>query len=347
MDKKNTTLGILLAVPVITIWGVTFVCTKALLKDFSSLEILFIRYTAAYLILWLFYPHRLKIREKSEEAYFILAGLTGVVIYQLMENIAIHYTNASNVSIIVSICPMFTAILSRIILKEKTLTPAFLIGFVISILGVSLVSFNGVMEFHLNPKGDILAMISGISWGFYSIFVSKMNRLCYNPIASIRRVFFYSVIFMLPLILTGALPDLLQDFNSGSGFLGKIKESSFYVNLSPEINRSRFSKPITWVNLLFLGFLASSFCFAAWNKSCQLLGTVRATIGLYLIPVVTILFAFIFLGEKISLMGAVGTVFTILGVVIAGLKKDRGQREGVRAAGLKKPAGKQDGGFEE
>ena len=62
---------------------------------------------------------------------------------------------------------------------------------------------------------------------------------------------------------------------------------------------------------------------------------------------VTILFAFIFLGEKISLMGAVGTVFTILGVVIAGLKKGRGQREGVRAAGLKEPDGKQDGGLEE
>ena len=63
-----------------------------------------------------------------------LAALCGVVLYQLSENIAIHFTNASNVSVIVSICPFFTAIISQIFLKEKHLSLWFVIGFIISII---------------------------------------------------------------------------------------------------------------------------------------------------------------------------------------------------------------------
>lgn len=308
-DKKNF-LGALLAIPVITIWGITFVCTKSLLNDFSALEILFFRFLVAYLVLWIFYPHKLRLIQKEHEIYFMLAGLSGVVIYQLFENIAIHFTNASNVSVIVSICPMFTAILSQLILKEKSVTPFFALGFVVSIAGVFLVSMNGITEFHLNPAGDILALVSGISWGFYSILVSKINRLSYNYIGATRRIFFWAVIFMTILILLGA-------------FLPILKGTSLEVSFNGAKNVERFSKPINWANLLFLGVLASAFCFMIWNKVCALLGTVKATVGIYLIPVVTIIFAFIFLHEKITLMGSIGTVCTILGVAISGIKKSR------------------------
>ena len=45
----------------IFIWGITFVCTKHLLHYFSALEILFIRFVMAYLMLSIMYPHKLKI----------------------------------------------------------------------------------------------------------------------------------------------------------------------------------------------------------------------------------------------------------------------------------------------
>ncbi|MCR5187644.1 MAG: EamA family transporter, partial [Treponema sp.] len=53
----------------------------------------------------------------------------------------------------------------------------------------------------------------------------------------------------------------------------------------------------------------------------SIIGTVKATSGLYMIPVVTIIFAFIFLGEKITAMGAAGAVITITGLFISGFKK--------------------------
>ena len=306
---KNTKLfGYVLAVLVIFFWGITFVCTKTLLNDFSALEILFFRFIAAYLGLWIMRPKWEKISLK-DNIYFALAGLTGVVLYQFSENIAINFTTASNVSVIVSLCPLFTAINSQIFLKEKNINRWFIIGFVICIVGVTLVSLNGRTDLSINPKGDLLALLAAISWGFYSLVVSVINRRKYDSICSTRRIFFFAVILMIPLVLAG-----IRINNSGveSGLA-----QSMAVSFSAAVNKARFLKPLNVIYILFLGFIASGFCFAAWNKVCLELGTVRITKGLYLIPVVTIFFAFLVLGERITLMGFFGAILTITGLFIS------------------------------
>ena len=279
-------------------WGITFVCTKYLLNDFSALEILFIRFVIAYFGLWLMRPKWEKIRW-NDNIYFALAGLSGVVIYQFSENIAIDYTSASNVSVIVSTCPMFTAIISQIFLKQKHITTRFLLGFAIAIFGVLLVSLNGSSSLHFKPRGDLLALLASVCWGFYSLFVSIINGKKYDSICSTRRVFFFAVILMIPLLITGGHTE------------------STKVILSTSVNATRFSNPLNWINLFFLGLVASGFCFAAWNKACNIIGTVKVSAGIYLIPVVTIIFAFFALGEQITLMGAAGATITIAGLFIS------------------------------
>lgn len=297
--------GIILAAVSIFFWGITFVSTKYLLRDFSALEILFFRFLAAYLGLWIIHPKFEKISARDNILY-ALAALSGVVLYQLTENIAINYTNASNVSVIVSICPLFTAIISQIFLKEKHLSLWFIIGFVISITGVALVCFNGNTALEFNPKGDILALSSGICWGFYSMIISIVNKRNYDPISSTRRIFFFAVLIMIPLSLGGWL------YTSGHP-----DTQSFFFSLDKALNAARFSNLLNWINILFLGVVASGICFTIWNKACQIVGTVKVSCGLYLIPVVTIVFAFIALGEKITLLGAAGDAITITGLFIS------------------------------
>ena len=76
-------LGYLLAAVTIFFWGITFVSTKYLLNDFSSVEILFYRVIIAFAGLWLIHPkyQRFSLKANVLQA---LAALTGVVIYQLM-----------------------------------------------------------------------------------------------------------------------------------------------------------------------------------------------------------------------------------------------------------------------
>ena len=312
--KNQKAFGYFFAAISVFFWGITFVCTKYLLQDFTSLEILFFRFIGAYLGLWLIYPKYEKIAARDNFLYAI-AGLTGVVLYQLTENIAIHFTNASNVSVIVSICPLFTAILSQIFLKEKHLSIWFITGFVVSITGVTLVCLNGNKTLEFNPKGDVLALVSGICWGFYSILISVLNKKNYNNVASSRRIFFFSVLMMIPLSLFG----WRLGTNAAGSAGGADSEflQSLYFSFDKTVNAARFSNPLNWLYLLFLGVVANGFCFAMWNKACKICGTVRINCALYLIPVVTIIFAFFTLGEKITLLGAAGALITIAGLFVS------------------------------
>ena len=305
MYQNNSSLRVvayLLVVFSIFFWGITFVCTKHLLIYFSAFEILFIRFVLAYLFLWVLYPRRLKLPAK-ENLLLALAGLTGVTLYQFTENLALNLTTASNVSIIVSICPVFTALTAQLFLKEKHFTLQFFVGTALALLGVVLVSFNGASHFNVNPKGDLLALTSAICWGFYSLFVTLINKKGYNIVVVTRKIFFYAIVWMLPLLALGI-------FSSNP-------EGIAYVELSHAANALRFSSLLNWILLCFLGILASGMCFVAWNKACIILGTVKISSGLYLIPVVTILFAAIFLKEKLTLMGSLGSLITITGLFIS------------------------------
>lgn len=311
-ESKQKVLGYCLAGLTVFFWGITFVSTKYLLEDFSSLEILFFRFLSAYVGLFLMHPKFEKISAR-DNILFALAGLFGVVLYQLFENVAISFTNASNVSVIVSISPLFTAIISQIFLKEKHLSVCFITGFFISVTGVSLVCFNGNSALEFNPKGDFLALLSGICWGFYSMFISILNKRKYDPICSTRRIFFFAVLIMLPLSLAGW--GISQGASTAAAQEGFLQSLSF--NFDKGINAARFSKPFNWLNLLFLGVIASGLCFTMWNKACKIVGTVKVSCGIYLIPVVTIVFAFFVLGEKITLLGSIGALVTIAGLFIS------------------------------
>lgn len=307
-------LGYILAAGTILVWGITFVSTKSLLQSFSPLEILFFRYTLAYFCLWGMRPKWEKINFKDNLLY-AFAGLTGVALYQFSENAAINFTTASNVSIIVAICPLFAAIFTQVFLKEKQISVFFIIGFVLSIFGIALVCFNGKISLNINPKGDLLALLAAICWGVYSIFVSLINRKGYDSVCSTRRIFFFAVIFMIPLYLSGyAL--------TRAGAATELARS-MSVTFDALINKTRFTNLFNIANLLFLSLFASSICFTAWNKACNILGTVKATKGLYLIPVVTIIFSTIFLHEKLTLMGVLGAALTITGLFISGIRKEK------------------------
>ncbi|MCQ2611078.1 MAG: DMT family transporter [Treponema sp.] len=304
---QSKAVGLIFAAFAVIVWGITFICTKTLLKSFSPLEILFIRFVLAYVVLWVIHPKWINIKFK-DNLFFACAGLTGVVLYQFFENIAISYTTASNVSVIVSVCPLFTAILCQIFLKEKKIDLFFIIGFIVSIVGITLVSLNGSNLLELNPKGDLLALLSALCWGFYSLFVTIINSKNYDGICSTRRIFFFAIIFMIPLMLIGIKsPD----------------SRAMAVNISQTVNLERFSNLPNWLNLCFLGIFASGLCFAAWNRASLILGTVKAAVGIYMIPVVTIICAFFYLDERISVSGGIGAALTIIGLFVSSVSSRR------------------------
>ncbi len=281
--------GHLAALLTIFIWGTTFISTEILLTDFKPIEILFFRFLIGLFILILIYPKRLRKTTKKQELTFALTGLCGVTLYYLLENIALTYSMASNIGVIISIAPFFTAILSHFILKEETLNQNFIIGFMAAMVGIMLISFNGSSNFKLNPLGDILALLAALVWAVYSILTKRISDYGYSTIQVTRRTFMYGVTFMfLTLIPLGFKLDL-----------------------------GRFSNPIYLGNILFLGLGASALCFVTWNMAVKILGAVKTSIYIYIVPVVTVVTSIIVLHEQITLMAFIGTVLTFIGLFLS------------------------------
>ncbi|OMF15271.1 EamA family transporter [Paenibacillus amylolyticus] len=287
--NTKVSTGHLHALFTILIWGTTFVSTKVLLIDFTPVEILFFRFLIGYLVLLLIYPRSLRIASFREEWLFIGAGLCGVTLYFLIENIALVYTTASNVGVIVSIAPFFTAVLAHFFLDGEKLTRRFIIGFGIALSGIILIALNGSFVLQLNPVGDLLAFIAPAVWAIYSVLMRKIGELPYHTIGATRKVFFYGLVLMLPALL-------LSDFHLE---LGRFKNMT---NLS---------------NLLYLGLGASALCFVTWNRTVNLLGAIKASVYIYLVPVITVVSSAIILREQITWVILLGAFLTLFGSYIS------------------------------
>ena len=288
MERKNNA-GHLCALLTIIIWGTTFISTKILLVDFQPVEILFFRFIMGLLVLLAIYPHRLKGTTERQELTFVAAGLCGICLYYLLENIALTYTMASNVGVIISVAPFFTAIMSQLFLKEEgKLRANFFIGFVIAMIGIFLISFNG-SKLELNPVGDLLSLLAAFVWACYSILTKKISSYGYHTVLTTRRVFFYGILFMIPVLF-------LFDFHW---------------------ELERFANPVYLFNIVFLGLGASALCFVSWSFAVKILGAVNTSIYIYMVPVITVVTSVLILHEKITLLSVIGTLLTLVGLFLS------------------------------
>ena len=272
------------------VWGVTFISTKILLEDFHAAEILFLRFAMAFCALWLAAPGKLP--GVTGERRFVLAasGLTGICLYYLLENIALGYTMASNISVILCAAPMFTALVARFVLRgEERLGLYFYSGFLVAMSGICLISFSGASEMKLDPLGDLLAIAAAFVWAFYACFTRIMGRWGCNIIQVTRVTFGWGLVFMVPCM--------------------------FFFDL--HWDTARFLEPKNIFNLLFLGLGASALCFTTWNIAVRALGTVRTSLYIYLVPVITVVAAALVLDERLTLMSGSGAVLTLAGLFIS------------------------------
>lgn len=304
--RNRKLAGHLAALFTIIIWGTTFISTKVLLADFMPVEILFIRFVLGFAVLFLACPHRMRKVGRRQEIVFALAGLCGICLYYLLENIALTYTLASNVGVIISIAPFFTAILSHVFLKaDGKLKANFFAGFVVAMAGVVLMSYHGT-KLELNPAGDVLAVLAAFVWACYSILTRKISSFEYPVslarwrviVLTTRRTFLYGILFMIPVLV-------FQKMVSG----GEAANRGFELE--------RFLDVTNGLNFLYLGLGASAICFVTWNLAVKILGAVKTSVYIYLVPVITVVTSVLVLNEPVTWVSAAGTVLAIAGLFLS------------------------------
>ena len=290
MENDVKMLGHFAALFSALMWGMAFVSSKVLLQYFEPVEVLFIRLGIGFLALFVICPHLLHIKDRRQEIWFAAAGLTGMCIYYLMENISLTYTSSANVCVIVSMSPFFTAIIMHLLYRDNHLGWSFFLGFVMAIVGISAISFSG-QEMQLNPLGDLIALGAAVMWSIYCVILGKIGTFGYNPLQTTRRTFGYGLLFLLPVIaVTGFSPDL-----------------------------NDLAQPEVIAHFVFLGVVTFALCFATWGYATRHLGAVDTSVYMYLMPVITLIGGALLLDENVTVLSVAGVVLTIGGLLVSEL----------------------------
>ena len=273
-------------------WGTSFLSSKVLMVSggFTPVEVFIYRFVFAYIILFTLTYKKIFANNTRDEFLFLICGLCAGSIYFLAENYALQFTSTGNVSLLVSIAPIFTTVLMAILYRfipQKNV----IIGSMIAFGGVACIIFSSGEGFEINPLGDIIALCASLSWAIYTIVVKRLSPL-YSSLFITRKLFFYGVITGLPLLV--------------------IQEQPLRLWLLFD-----FEQPQYFFNFLFLGLFCSAFAYLVWNEVMKILGAIKANYYLYVQPLITMIAGYIVLGEQILLLGYIGCVLIIGGIVIS------------------------------
>lgn len=295
-DFGWTDLGMLLA---IILWALNFSVIKIALREFSPLGFNGVRLIFASSVLFLF----ILIRKEKVGLYrhdwglFFFLGLVGNTFYQLCFIHGLNWTTASNSALIIAMAPAIIALVSTAFRHER-LSLLSWGGIIISFVGLYLVitQQEGGFKWSLsNLKGDLLILTANFLWAIYTVSSNNLLRR-YSPVKFTTWTMIIGTLFFLPFAWTD---------------MRNLPEAKISLT--------------AWGALAYSGLFALAICYVIWYSSVKRVGNSRTAIYDNLVPLFTIVFAGLILGERLTWKQAMGAVIIISGVIMTRLGKIEAQ----------------------
>jgi drug/metabolite transporter (DMT)-like permease len=290
--ENQETLGItdLFMLLIILIWAINFSFIKIALDEFNPLAFNGIRmaFASIILVLVLFITKQgLKVPKKDIWKLVIL-GIIGNTVYQLLFINGINLTTASNTSIIMAMTPASVALLSSLFKHEKIHWVAWL-GIALSFMGFCLVITKqpGTFVFSWeNLRGDLMIFCGNLVWAVYTVFSKPLlGRI--TPLKWSSLTLAVGTVLYLPFCVPAFSR---QDF----------RQISFKA----------------WAILAFSGIFALAVSYVVWYASVKRVGNSKTVIYGNVLPIFAVIFAYIFIAERIGFWQAVGALIILAGVYL-------------------------------
>ncbi len=293
MEKKKKLRVHLLTLLAMLFWGISFVWSKVVFKTYTPVTTIFFRLTISVIFLFLFMlvTKSMEKIKKKDYKYFLFSAIFNPFLYFLGENFGLQQVSASLASVIIATIPVLTPFIVLFFYNEK-ITRINIAGLVISFIGIMLIVLSDTNQLQGNFKGILILFLAVFSAIFYTIFVKKLSRT-YQAVTIIAYQNLLGVVMFLPFVL-------LFDLNS-------------IVHKRPDFE--------TISSLLMLGIFASSAAFIFFAGAIKNLGIIKTNLYTNSIPVFTFLFAFIILGEDITILKTTGLLMVIFGIILS--EKDK------------------------
>jgi drug/metabolite transporter (DMT)-like permease len=205
-------LGAFLAV---VFWGLSFVATKAALRELSPITLITTRFALGVaLLLVLLQLRRVPVLPPRELwGTLALMGFVGVFVHQMLQSFALTMTGAISTGWLIGLTPLWSAVLSAWLLRER-FPPAKVAGLALGFAGAALVVTRGQLGAARlalpATKGDLLILVSTLNWAVYSVLGHPVLKRLGATRATAGALLF-GWLMLLPLFLGrglggGALP---------------------------------------------------------------------------------------------------------------------------------------------
>ena len=283
----TTDLFMLLAV---LFWAINFPCIKIALREFSPLGFNGIRLFLSALVLIIVFSISKEgfSLSRSDLWKLIILGIIGNTFFQLFFIHGINWTTASNTAIIMAMTPVFIALLS-VLLKHEKIHKAAWIGILVSFIGFYFViTKTGAFHFSWqNMKGDLMILSGNLFWAVYTVFSRPLLKRI-SPLKLVSISLAFGALFYLPF----SVRSIIQLDWNGLSFMA-------------------------WAGLVYSALFAICISYIFWYSSVKRVGNIKTAIYGNITPVLTIIFAYIVLSERITPLQAGGTLIILLGVYLA------------------------------
>ena len=252
-------------------------------------ELALLRFGTASLVLALYaLARRMPLPAWRDLSHIALAGILGISLYHLALNFGELTVQSGAASMLISAGPVFTAILSAVVLRER-LTATGWLGILVAFGGVVLIALSGGKGLHFTP-GALLILLSAASAAVFSI-LSKQALRRHEALA-----------FTCYSIWAGTVPLLF--------FLPGL------------VHQIPTAAPAATLAVVYLGIFPAAIAYLLWNLALARMSASVLSSFLYLSPVIASGIAWVWLGEVPTFLTVLGGTIAIAGVVLV---QTRGQ----------------------
>lgn len=274
-------------------WSGNFVIGRYIKDDVTPLELAFFRWFFVFIIISpiLVVRHQRILRSLRENFKMVtLLALLSITAFNTLLYFGLAETTSTNALIINSSVPILVLLLSYVILKQD-INLFQVLGIVLSTLGVVFlilkadISHIFTLEFN---SGDILVVISSLTWALYSVLV-KFKPDDINDFEYFALIVAIGLVFLLPLYLA----------------------QGYTIQKELEVLQSNY------LAFLYISIFASITSYYFWHYGIEKVGASKTAQFTHLMPVFGISLAAVFLKESLEMYHLLGAFLIAFGIYVS------------------------------
>ena len=268
-------------------WASAFAGIRAGLKAYEPGHVALLRFLVASAFL-LFYGayKKVKLPEKKDMPMILLISFLAITIYHSFLSYGEVTVTAGAASLIIGAGPIFTALLAASILNERLKIVGWM-GIFISFFGVALIALGEGGGISFDPRA-ILILIAA--------FATSLSFVLQKPYLSRYK----SV-----------------DFASYTIWFGTIFLLVFLPGLFSEIRAAPIGSTLA---IVYLGIFPAGISYVTWTYVLSRMPASIASSFLAVSPFLSILIAWLWLGEIPGFISIIGGIIAIFGVTLVNVR---------------------------